>query len=682
MRILELTTQATVGFSPASKSALAAGYNPLVPPTSRITPLAELLSALFYGDGRGGDGTLAAGPSACVLVVLQAPSGALYRLVRQLGKRGVLQQLESPGQPWREICQEARDITSVLRSSCGLPTKGQFESIFCFSPKFPPPASERERGAAALGAGFGFGAGAPGGLGGSAPLAALKGPAAALPSMGLPLSAQGPGRVLSSPGRALPLQPTALPPPLPPEEAQAIRAKLQAEIAAGKALDEWQFELEGLQQKLFQHRERQESRQQLADRLASREAESRAMGPSPEERGIDPAMIERAINRDAALKRRESGLRDLREEARKLQEQQAALSVRPPWLRPKCLASGLAGISCLMAGIAFYGSPLGLLALLGIVAFGYPALCSLGWIDEAELRRGIEQRSLRLKEGEQKILEAFERDYGQVEGVLRELGVASGQEILADRQRRQSLDAAIVEAREALTRFEADPGFQQSREEIGRVEAAIRELEKKIESVALSATRDHHVAESELKALEARQNQTMPSSRVGAIVNASSTALPSDAAGPPSTSDADVRIPALLKSALDLWPGARIDTMGPALRDRVGQYWAAFTGRSDRRIEFNAKAELTVIGAEGTSLPPQAGDERELLYWSVRLALLEKLVTARPIPIVLENPCAGWSAPRAQLFARALAHLSQATQVLHVIAPDSRGGDPVGVQRL
>ena len=677
MRLLELTTQATVGFSPASKSKLAAGYNLLMPPASQITPLAELLSALFYSDGRGGDGALAAGQDACALVVFQAANGAMYRLVRQLGGRGALQQWEAPRQAWREICQEARDITSVLRSSCGLPTKGQFESIFCFSPTFTLPAIERDRGPSIAGAGFGLGQGALGGFGGSAPLAAMavRG-AAALPATGLPLS--GPGRALSSPGRALPLPSATMLPPLPPEEAQAIRDKLMAEIAAGKALDEWQFELEGLQQKLFLHRERLEARQQIANRLASCEADLRALGPSPEARGIDPAMLERAFHFDAALKRRETGLRDLREEARKLQERRAALCARPPWLQPKCLASGLAGLVCLVVGIAFYGNPLGLLALLSIVAFGYPALCCLGWIDESELCRGIERRAQRLKEGEQKLVEAFERDYGPAEGVLRALGMASGQEVREDQQRRQACGAALREARAALARFEADPGFQQSREEVSRLEAAVSELEKKIESVALQTTRDHHVAESELKALEARQNQPMPARRAAPDSGAMPAASPSLAASSdsPLAFGTDGRIPALIKLALDLWPGARLETMGPALRDRVGQFWAALTGRSECRIEFNAKAELTILGPDGALLSPEMGGDRELLFWSVRLALLEKILPARPIPLVLEEPCAGWPEPRARLFSKALIHLSRTTQILHVSALKPQGDAP------
>lgn len=671
MRLLELTTQATAGFSSARRCQLAAGYNCLVPPAGQQSPLAALLSALFYGDGRGGDGALAAGAGACVALLFQAQGGALYRLVRQLGSRGALQRLEAPGQPWRELCQEARDITSVLRASCGMPTKGQFEAIFCASPKFaaPVPAPERPLGLSAAGRGFGAGCGAvasapAGGLG-----AALPAGRAVLPPLG------------AGAGRALALQPALLPPPLPPEEAQAIRDKLLAEIAAGKALDAWQFELEGLQQRLFQHRERLDARAQLAQRLDACQAELRALGPAPEERGADPALLERALHYDAALKRRDLGLRDLKEAARKLEAQRSALSAKPPWQRPPLLASGVAGLACLAAGIAFQESPMGFLALLSIVAFGYPALCALGWIDEAELRRGLDQRALRLKEDEQKLSADFERDYGSIDGLLRTLGMACGQEILADRQRRQVLGEALAEARAALARFDADPAFERGRAEAERLEAEIAALERKMASAALQTTRDHHVAESELKALEARQKQAPPEARAAPAPGQASLGAPlslavDSAPQAPPDQDADARIPALLRLALDLWPGAKLEAIGPALCGRVNQYWAALTGRSDRRVEFNGKAEIAITeGAKGARAPlaGEAGGDREFLYWSVRLALLEKLVAARPIPVVLEAPSAGWSAPQAQLFARALAHLGQATQVLHVSARPEEG---------
>lgn len=682
MRLIELTTQATVGFSPTSKTRLAAGYNRLRSPSGRTAPLAELLSALFYSDGRGGDGVLAAAPGACVLVVFQGANGTLYRLVRQLGKRSVLQQLDGPGQPWREICQDARDITSVLRSSCAMPTKGQFESIFCFSPKFTPPTMERERGSAAMpDARFGFGGAASKGSGFGAPgqqSLAMRGPNV-MPAQGFALQG-GQERRLSSPGRVLPSQAAALPPPLPPEEAAAIRAKLQAEIAAGKALDAWQFELEGLQQKLFQHRERLSARQQLADQVASCEAEVNALGPSPEERGFDPLMLSRAVNHGAALKRRDNGVRDLKDAARKLQEQLGTLRVQPPWMRPPLVAAALAGLACLIAGLAFHGTPFGFISLLSIVAFGYPAFCSLGWLDEIELKRGIEQRAQRLKDDEQKLISDFERDYGLIEGMLRELGMASGQEIVSDRQKREALCEALASAREALARFEADPAFQQCRQEMDTGEAAVAELEKKIEAAALQVTRDHHVAESELKALEARQNQTNIAQPM--VSNVENAGVPSvsvvDDGALPSVFGVDERIPALLKLALDLWPGMKIESIGGALRERISQYWTALTGRHDRRLEFNAKAELSVLGTGGEPLSLAGDDDRECLYWSVRLALLEKLVAMRPIPLLLEAPGERWPAPRLQLLARACAHLGQTTQVIHVVP----SGEPIAAGGL
>ena len=128
----------------------------------------------------------------------------------------------------------------------------------------------------------------------------------------------------------------------------------------------------------------------------------------------------------------------------------------------------------------------------------------------------------------------------------------------------------------------------------------------------------------------------------------------------------DIKSFELLKLALDLWPGMKIESIGGALRDRVSQYWAALTGRPDRRIEFNTKAELSILGTGGAPLSLTEDDDRDCLYWSVRLALLEKLVAIRPVPLFLEAPGEGWPASRLQLLARAWAHLGQTTQVLHV----------------
>ena len=188
------------------------------------------------------------------------------------------------------------------------------------------------------------------------------------------------------------------------------------------------------------------------------------------------------------------------------------------------------------------------------------------------------------------------------------------------------------------------------------------------------------MAESELKALEARQNQTNIAQPM--VSNVENAGVPSvsvvDDGALPSVFGVDERIPALLKLALDLWPGMKIESIGGALRERISQYWTALTGRHDRRLEFNAKAELSVLGTGGEPLSLAGDDDRECLYWSVRLALLEKLVAMRPIPLLLEAPGERWPALRLQLLARACAHLGQTTQVIHVVP----SGEPIAAGGL
>ena len=474
----------------------------------------------------------------------------------------------------------------------------------------------------------------------------------------------------------------ALPPPLPEAEAKAIREKLEAEIAAGKELDEWQFELEGLQQKIFQKREKLEERDKLKSLAEERQAELDAMGPAMEERGVEPWLIERIIAYEPAARRRDGSLHGLEEERKRLDGQLTTVGTKPVWMRPQPIISALAGVACMVLGVIFQGSPLGFAALAAVAAFGYPAFCTLSWLDAAELERGLKQRLVRLSEEEKQLLEVFDRDYGAVAGAMQTLGITSSREILEDRSRRAECIKSLVRAQQALSAFEDDPAFQTMIQETEGIQKRITELEKKIEQTAMKVTRDSHVAESELKALEARQNQPRnaamsspnPMRRTTTGEMQMPFAAPAPRSGFPMAADQqdaasqamDERIPATLKMALDLWTGIRLDTIGPALQDRVTQYWAALTGRQDRRVVFSGRAESAVVSGDGQPLSAPQGIERDLLYWSVRLALLEKILPQRPVPVVMEAPCAAWSESCQQIFARALQHLSSASQVLHI----------------
>ena len=729
MRLLELSTQATVGFSPRTQTSLSQGYNLLVPPASeaQVSPVASVLDALFYNDGRGSDAALASGQGACALAVFQASNGTAYRVVRQFGGRGGLYQMDPATRGWREICRDAQDITSLARSSCGMPTRGQFEAVFCFSPRFKVPALEPSGGGARFGTGLSSGGGrlgsgptapgrfntaSPGSLGGVPPgrfgtgmtqpggFGGRLGTGGGQGGFGMPPGAAparfGSGRSLGS-GRLNTGAPgtfgvsggaggsgtaaarPALPPPLPEAEARAIREKLEAEIAAGKALDEWQFELEGLQQKLFQQREKLEERSKLKDIADARQSELDAMGPAMEERGVEPWLIERIIAYEPAARRRDGSLHGLEEERKRLEGQLAAVETKPVWKRPQLIASFIAGVACMVLGVIFQGSPLGFVSLAAVAAFGYPALCTLGWLDAAELERGLRQRLLRLTEEEKQLQEAFEREYGAVDGAMRTLGVSGSRDILDDRNRRADCIKSLVRAQQALSAFDADPAFQALQKEAEGLQGRISELEKKIGQAAMKVTRDSHVAESELKALEARQHQprnaVMSSPDPMRRTTSGEMQMPfapswnsADPAAAQAQTMMDERIPATLKMALDLWSGIRLDTIGPALQERVTQYWAALTGRQDRRIIFSGRAEASAISGDGQPVPVSAGLERDLLYWSVRLALLEKILPQRPVPVVMEAPCAAWPEGCQQIFARALQHLSSATQVLHISA--------------
>ena len=132
MLFLELAAQSVRGFSPSIRAALKPGYSALQSPGDLPAPLAGLIIALAFPDGRGGDSAfLAPGAKAGRAgLSIQGHDGSVWRIVRDLGGAGGLHRLNKATNQFDVVSQDALEMGQSLRAGAGFPARSTWEQLF------------------------------------------------------------------------------------------------------------------------------------------------------------------------------------------------------------------------------------------------------------------------------------------------------------------------------------------------------------------------------------------------------------------------------------------------------------------------------------------------------------------------------------------------------------------------
>jgi hypothetical protein len=642
MLLLELAAQGVRGFSPSARMQFKAGYNALVPPQGVASGLVPLLVALLYGDGRGGDGALAASAGARAGLSLQARDGSTYRLMRVLGSGGALHRLEAGGR-WSVISQDSVEIATALRGALGLPSRGQFESLFCFDSQMLP--SKRP---------------------------------APIPRLGTP----GPGALQRPAPEVRALRPNALVEaamasaastrsrPRDAERSRQELERLRREVAVGKATDEVQYKLEGLQQKLFDLDQKLKELERFrAEAQAARAAIEGA--PGLEALNLPEDALERAARFDEARQRRDEALEKLRVEQRAAQEA-SQVPPQPLWRARRFPLAVGTGAAMLAVAAVFRGSPWGYLGLLGIPVFGYAGMVALEWIGELQAYDGLGRKQSIVRDREQKIEAAFESEYLPIKAAMKLLGVERGADLLEHFERRAAAESAARAAEARLAAAEADPETASLRSRQAQLRAEVEALDAKLGGLGASATRDWREAEREIAEIE-RALSAPFASAAPPIASEPAPSNAADSIGAAAGSGAGALRgdpgPGLLGLAEDLFPGLSLGALAEGLRERAGQYFAALTEQRFSGLELDDRARVQVL-APGRAIPAGALDDGELdlLYLALKLSLVERAAAAGKIALLLNEPFAALPAPVQQVLSRSLKLIASQTQVVHATA--------------
>jgi len=528
-----------------------------------------------------------------------------YRLVRDFAAGCQLHRFDAEKRAFAPVAQELEQISAFLRETVGVPAPDRLGALLSF-------------GAAEL----------PSKAGGAA-LATGGATAAAVRQV------------------------------LTPEQARKRLADLEAELERAVAAEKLQYQLDGLQSKLFKTEEALKNGQKLGEGLAAAEEERATLDRVAEVASVLGDAPARLAAHAKASARRDEALARVAAEREALDAAEAQGRPRPLWELPGFLAGAAAGTLCLVLGAvgAASGSDLRTLALLSMPGFGWAAWEAHRWIGVMDGWGRQARRRKVVDDWEQKILEQFERDTAEVGAVLRELQLSKPGELRDLLERLGDADRAVEGWRARLADWNSAPETAGAVAERVRVEEELKAVESRLSSEAGGFVRDVQSVEAELERIKAElANPTVPA------------ATPAPAAAPaPRATPALAGEPLrglLERAAAEL--GGSPASVARTLGAKASQLLAGLTLNRFSAVSADDRGNVQVVTggrpSPALTLPPA---DKDLVFVALKLALLEQAVTSGKTVALVEDAFGGLSDGARRTIGRFLKQAARSGQILH-----------------
>lgn len=602
MLLIEIAAQGVKGVSPTGGSArLRPGYN-LVP--FEGAALRRLLEALFYPSPRDGEALRGAGGGSGPVragVTLLGDDGVTWRLVRDFAAGCQLQRLDPERRAFTLAAKSPEEVTAVLREQVGVPARGQ--------------------------------------------LALLTLAVGDLPSR------HGAGLAVHAPQAAARR-------PLAGAEAEKRLAELRAELTRCERAEKLQYQLDGLQSRLFKAEEALREGARLRDERQGAESALAASGPAAAVAESLGDVEAKLAAHARAVARRDEALTKLEGDRAALDDEVARGTPRPFWLAPRFWAGALAGVAAVAVGVwggSGQARALRYVALLDIPAFAWAAWTAFGWVAALEVHGRLGRRRALLEEHERKALETFDRESAEVRQALQVLGVARVGELQEALNRVSDARAAAEQARRKVAEFEASAATRSAEEDRVQVEVELRQVEHALSAEAGGYVRDPRSVEMELQRVQAE---------------AEATAAAAEPPEPASVADPAAVDP--LREVLER--AARELGVSPAAAAREVQARASHVlgVLSANRLSAlsvddrgNLVAQRSGQPTAAATLPPQ---DRDLVFLALKLALMERALAGGKQVAVADDAFAGLPETARRLAGRLLKQLARPGQLLHATA--------------
>ena len=616
MLLLEFAAQGVRGVSPpGGRVTLRPGYNVV---SVDGPALRRLLGALLLPDPRDGEaiprtaGGPGTGPLRAGLTLIGADR-ITYRLVRDFGASCQLHRFDPDKRAFAPVAQELSDVAARLRETVGVPSPSRLAALLTLT-------------------------------------------VAELPS-----KAAGP----ASSGASLAGLQTRPRPPATAGEARQRVAALEAELVKAEGAEKLQYQLDGLQSRLFKLEEALRNGQRLREGVAEADGRLAALQPVSAAAAAlgDPEAKLAALAR--ATVRRDEARRQAEEERQVLAEAEAHGAPTRPWLDPRVLIAAGAGLACLGLGVAgaVQGTQLRTVALLDLPAFGLAGWLVHAWIDRDAAWGRLARRRRAVEEQAEKAEQQFQHDAAEVAEIVQRLGISKPEEL---RDHLLRLDAArrdLEERRAALAAWEGDPETAGALSEKGQVEEELRVVENELASEAGGYVRDVRTVESELERARAEAEAPLPAAEP----------MPDALSLQPPAADGAAATPTeplhalLAAAAVEL--GGSAAAAGRAVAAKASQLVAALSGNRFSGVGTDDRGNVQVlVGGRPAPAISQSGLDRDLIYLALKLALMEQAVAADRTVAVVEDVFAGLPEGARRAAGRFLKQAAKAGQILHATA--------------
>ncbi len=594
MILLELAAQGIQGLPASGRWSFRPGLNAVV--GAPANGLVKALLCLFFPESERLAGVAGGRAGATFL----AADGATYRLVGSVGGEVGLSRLDSASSRFLPI-QSAGGLTKQLQA-LGLPERRLFEPLLLFVEEsaVPPPSAAPVHAA---------------GRGIESKLSELTGGVEKAKPKGL-------------------------------REIRKRLAEVEEEQRAAEEIERQQFQLDGLQQRLFQTEDALGEVERLRQEVSGLATE---LAKLPDLTDETVAQVQRLPQ---LVQRRDEAVRRIAEERESLGEAPAGGASLGSLASDRGFLGGIlvgaGGIALAIAGSGF--SPgLRWAALLDIPGFGWAVWLACVRLAAARRLQGVARKLAMLADREARALRTFESEAKGAQALMRSLGadgVAELEERLAARKAMVDRHAAACARVAAL---EEDPAVKTA---VGSRDA-LRQQVAEIEGLLSQSgyRRDPGEIRRELEELREELGR----------MGGGSGDLSLSVDGPPPPEEAA----ALFREA------AEIFAMTPAMllqtvRERSGQFVAALTERRFGAPSYAPDGGVSLARPAGDPVPfaRLPADDQRACLWALRLVLSERLLSGRKLFLLLDEETSGLDSARCQLVARMAQALSKHGQVI------------------
>jgi len=591
--LIEIAAQGLKGLSLAGGSLrLRPGYNVVGADGAAVR---RLLEALLYPDAPGGEalrGGVTQTGSARGGVTLVGGDGATYRVVRDFASGCQLHRFDPQRRSFALLAQAQDEVAETLAGAAGVPAR-ELLSLLSLS-------------------------------------------AAEMPSRRRAV----PGGVAAPPRRAR----TA-------EEAQERLLALKEELERSKSSEKLQYQLDGLQSRLFKLEEAQKEEAKAKEEIEKAEEALAAAAPAAAAaQGLGDVEARLAAYQKAVAKRDET-LARLASERETLAEADLLGPPQPFWSEARFWAGVGAGIVALV--LAGVGSStiqgMRYLALLDIPAFGWAAWVALGWVGALEEHGRLGRRRRLLEEHERKVQDAFEREAAEVKGAVKAAGVNDLRELREALNKLADAQAQVAAAKRRYAEFQERPEARAAKEAKVKVEAELKEVEAQLAGTAGGYVRDPRSVEQEIQRLETE-----------AVAEEEPVPVEVEAAAPAKDPVRDL----LERAVGELGPSAV--AVARSLQPRAAQMVQALSASRLGGLAVDDRGNLTAqVGGRPAllaGLPPADGD---LAFVALKLALLERMLSAGKRIALFDEALSTLPEGARRLAGRILKQIARPGQVVH-----------------